>query len=360
MAAAPGSVTIADVAREAGVSTATVSRVLNGTGPASPDRRERVLAATAKLGYVTSASAAMLASGRAKNVGVVVPRLGSWFFSSVVEGAQSELLRAGYDLTLYNLRDGGEWRDRVFDDLLRRQRVDGVIAVSLELGDDEVGSLLSVGKPVVGLGGDVAGIPTFELDNVAVARVATEHLIALGHRRIAHLGCDPESPTAFGQIEKRYDGYAEAMRTHGLAPAPNAFSADFTVAGGHEVGRRMLEDPDSRPTAVFAASDEMAIGLMLAVRDLGVDVPHDVSIVGVDDHELAAPMGLTTVAQRPEAQGAAAAARLIAELRGDEAASAPDSLPLPHELVVRGSSAEPYPENPSRRTSIDAESGAAG
>ncbi|WP_105566109.1 LacI family DNA-binding transcriptional regulator [Microbacterium halophytorum] len=360
MGAAPGPVTIADVAREAGVSTATVSRVLNGTGPASPDRRERVLAATKRLGYVTSASAASLASGRSRNVGVVVPRLGSWFFASVVEGAQSELLRAGYDLTLYNLRDGGELRDRVFADLLRRQRVDGVIAVSLELGGDEVSSLLSVGKPVVGLGGDIAGIPTFELDNVAVAREATAHLIGLGHRRIAHLGCDPGSPTAFGQIEKRYDGYADAMRAAELAPQPNAFSADFTVAGGYAVGRRMLEDPVARPTAVFAASDEMAIGLMLAARDLGVDVPRELSVVGVDDHELSAPMGLTTVAQAPEQQGAVAAARLIAELGGDSAAAAPDSLTLPHALVVRTSSSEPYPTTAPENAHRAAEGGAAG
>jgi len=340
--AAPGSVTIADVAGAAGVSTATVSRVLNGTGTVSEPARERVLAATRSLGYVSSSAAASLASGRTRNVGIVVPVLGRWFFSSVVEGAQGALAAVGYDVTLYNLHRGGDERERVFTDFLRRQRVDGVIAVALELSGTEVANLHSVGKPVVGLGGAIADVPTFQVDNLAIARVAAEHLIALGHRRIAHLGSEPDSPTAFRLGENRYEGYVETMRAHGLDAAPNTHTADFTVAGGRAAGLRMLSARD-RPTAVFAASDEMAIGLLLAARELGLSIPRDLSIVGVDDHELSAAIGLTTVAQHPEQQGAKVADLLISLLNpsADDAATGTGS--LPHDLIVRDTTAPPAP-----------------
>lgn len=339
MVTTPGSVTIADVARAAGLSTATVSRVLNGTGIVSDAARERVVEATRSLGYVGSSAAASLASGRTRNVGIVVPILGRWFFSSAVEGAQCELAAAGYDVTLYNLRGGGDERERVFSDFLRRQRVDGVIAVALELSGAEVASLQSVGKPVVGLGGAIAGVPTFQVDDLAIAELATEHLIALGHRRIAHLGSEPDSPTSFRLGENRYEGYVATMSAHGLAAAPNDFTADFTVAGGRAAGRRMLSGPD-RPTAVFAASDEMAVGLMLAAHDLGIDVPRELSIIGVDDHELAAAFGLTTIAQHPERQGGRLAALLVSILsgRGDDE---PATVSLPHDLVERASTTAP-------------------
>src|SRR5680860_1140805 len=178
---------IEDVARLAGVSTATVSRTLSGKGPVSAASRLKVEAAAGELGYVVSASASSLASGRTKNIGVVVPFLSGWFFSSVVEGAQRALLRNGYDLTLYNLAGGGGERASVFDTLLLRQRLDALIAVSLDLTEHEVDRLYAVGKPLVGVGGPISGVRTLTIDDRAVARLATEHLIAHGHTRIAHL-----------------------------------------------------------------------------------------------------------------------------------------------------------------------------
>lgn len=340
MAGRPGSVTIADVAREAGVSTATVSRVLNGTGTVSPAARDRVLAATTALGYVTSSAAASLASGRTRNVGIVVPVLNRWFFSSVVEGAQAELAETGYDVTLYNLRGGHGIRQRVFSDFLRRQRVDGVIAVSLRLDEAEVASLKAVGKPVVGLGGAIDGVPAYEVDDLEIARLATDALVSLGHRRVVHLGSEPDSPDGFRLGEHRYEGYAAAMRAHGLEPAPKDLTADFTVAGGLAAGRRLFASGD-RPTAVFAASDEMAVGLMLAAREAGLSIPEDLSVVGIDDHELAETMGLTTIAQRPDEQGRRAAAHLVALLRGEGEAPESGVTALPYALVERTSTAPP-------------------
>src|SRR6185312_5598248 len=182
---------IQDVADLAGVSTATVSRALSGNGTVSAATRERVALAATELGYVVSSNASSLATGRTKNIGVVIPVLSRWFFSTVLEGAERALLGHGYDLTLYNLSGGGDERRSVFEHFLLRKRVDAVIAISLELTGDEVSRLLEIGKPVVGVGGPLPGVRTLSVDDVAIARLATEHLIALGHTQIAHIGGNP-------------------------------------------------------------------------------------------------------------------------------------------------------------------------
>ncbi len=159
---------IEEVAKLAGVSTATVSRALSGRGHVSPASKAKVEEAAARLGYVVSSNASSLASGRTRNIGVVIPFLNRWFFSSVLEGAQRELLRRGYDLTLYNLSGDGNERSSVFEHFLLRQRVDAVIAVSLELTEHEVTRLHDLGKPLVGVGGPIPGVPTLTIDDAAV------------------------------------------------------------------------------------------------------------------------------------------------------------------------------------------------
>src|SRR5690606_9539794 len=152
------------VADLAGVSTATVSRALSGKPNVSAKTRDAVLAAAAELGYVVSSNASSLATGRTRNIGDVVPFLTKWFYASVLEGAESTLLAHGYDLTLYNLSGGGDERRSVFEDFLLRKRVDAVIAISLELTASELGGLLGMGKPVVGVGGPLRGVRTLSID----------------------------------------------------------------------------------------------------------------------------------------------------------------------------------------------------
>ncbi|HKT57865.1 MAG TPA: LacI family DNA-binding transcriptional regulator [Microbacterium sp.] len=334
---------IEEVAQRAGVSTATVSRALSGNGPVSEATRERVQAAATELGYVVSSNASSLASGRTRNVGVVVPFLSRWYFSSVVEGAEAALLRKGYDLTLYNLSGGAESRRSVFEHFLLRKRVDAVIAVALELADDEVSRLLALHKPIVGIGGPIRGVRTLTLDDQGVARLATEHLIALGHTLIAHVGASTEFDLDFHLASTRRRGFEHAMHDAGLALRDDLYQpADFTINGGYQAGKQLLGRPFDRPTAIFAASDEMAIGCLLAARDLGLSVPHDVSIVGVDDHELADFFGLTTVAQFPQQQGERAVDVLMGELSPD-AASESLTTDLPYRLIVRSSTARAHP-----------------
>jgi DNA-binding LacI/PurR family transcriptional regulator len=325
---------IDDVARAAGVSTATVSRALSGRGTVSDATRRRVIEAADLLGYVVSSRASSLASGRTRTVGVIVPYLDRWFFSTVLSGVSAALMRAGYDITLYNITTDREVRQDVFDTFLRRQGVDAVIAVSIKLDDDEARQLLGLGLPVIAIGGPHPTLDTLAVDELAVARLATEHLLGLGHRDIAYMGAGPEFDNDFHVPTNRRHGFEQALVAAGVPLDPSRIlSADFTIEGGHRAATALLTSAGRRPTAVFAASDEMAIGTILAARDLGIRVPEDLSVIGIDGHELGAIFDLTTVDQYPLPQGERAAAAVLARL-GE--ADAPDAA-LPFSLTVRGS-----------------------
>jgi len=325
---------IADVAHRAGVSKATASRALSGGGQVSPATRERVRAAASALGYVPSTSAVSLATGRTRTVGVVIPSLTRWFFSEVLEGVQAVLLDEGLDLTLYDARPGTEERRRVFDDFLARQRFDGLIAVGLEPDDRELERLIAIGRPVVSVVGGGPGTSSVAIDDLRTARRATEHLLELGHTDIAFLGgrADGGGPTVDAT---RLRGYRDAMRDAGAAarhlPAPPS------LPGGYAVAVDLLGDSRARPTAIVGVCDEVAIGAIIAARRLGIPVPGVLSVVGIDDHEYAEMFSLTTLAQSPRAQGAAAARLLCDQLADPDRAPVAESLQA--RLVVRSSTA---------------------
>lgn len=331
---------IQEVAELAGVSTATVSRALSGNGHVSLSTRDRVAKAAEALGYVVSSNASSLATGRTRNVGVVIPFLSKWFYSSVIEGAESALLANGYDLTLYNLGGGGDERRSVFEHFLLRKRVDAVIAISLELTPAELTGLLNINKPIVGVGGPLAGVRTLSIDDVSVARLATEHLLTLGHSSIGHIGGNEQSERDFHLPTNRRVGYEAALQAAGISPDPELFQpADFTIRGGYAAGKQLFGNPRKRPSAVFAASDEMAIGTILAARDLGLRVPGDVSVIGIDDHELSDFFGLTTIAQFPQLQGKKAVDVLMEQLHPSRRTQGSLNTSLPYELIVRSSTA---------------------
>ena len=333
---------INDVAQLAGVSTATVSRALSGNGHVSEATRQRVHAAALELEYVVSSNASSLATGRTKNVGIVIPFLNRWYYSAVIEGAESALLSHGYDLTLYNLGGGADERRSVFEHFLLRKRVDAVVAIALELTEAETGRLLDTNKPIVAIGGPLPGVRTLSLDDIAVARLATEHLLALGHTSIAFIGGDSASEMDFHVPTKRRLGYSAALEEAGVTVDPELFqAADFTLQGGYAAAKQLFGNPRKRPTAVFAASDEMAIGTMLAARDLGLRVPGDVSVIGVDDHELSDFFGLSTIAQFPALQGRMAVDIIMDQLNPGHREADSTNTPLPFELIVRSSTSRP-------------------
>ncbi|HTZ44360.1 MAG TPA: LacI family DNA-binding transcriptional regulator [Jatrophihabitans sp.] len=325
---------IEDVAKLAGVSIATVSRSLRGLPDVATATRDRVLAAAQELDYVASPFAARLASGRSSTLGVVMPFVNRWFFSEVLGSVESVLSNANYDLLLHNLGDS-EGRARFFTNLPVRKRVDAVLVVSLALTEDEVAALKTLDLPVGVLGVKHPGMFSVRIDDVVAATSAVEHLLSLGHRRIALIGGDTDDPMRFTPPHHRGTGYREALRGAGIEPDPALqVLGYFTVAGGEAAMTRLLDGPQP-PTAVFAESDEMAYGAIKAIRRRGLRVPEDVAVIGFDDHATAELMDLTTVRQPVAEQGAVLAQELLDSLSG--AAGEPSDLVLDTELVVRGS-----------------------
>lgn len=332
---------LSDVARIAGVSKATASRALSGRGYVSADTRDRVVAAAATIGYVVSSNASSLVTGQTRNVGVVIPHINRWYFGEVLEGIESALIAAGYDLTLYRLSSDAAERRRVFEYFLVRKRVDAVIAVGIELTPHEVGLLHSLAKPIVGIGGPIEGIATTSIDDVAAATFVTNHLISLGHTRIMHVGGDQEQEMDFRVHSQRLAGFRQAMDAAGLDHSQAFRVTALTIPGGYAAGLAVLADPRTRPTAVVAGSDEVAIGTIVAARQLGIQVPAQLSVVGIDGHELADMFALTTLAQDPKAQGTYAVSLAMNELMQGGDPGAKRWQPYPVRLEVRGSTTAP-------------------
>lgn len=332
---------IRDVAAKAGVSVGTASRALNGTGPVSAAARERVERAAKELRYVASYTATALKSGRSRNIGVILPAIDRWFYGKVVSGIADELIDVGYELALYNTQ-GPERREAVLDDYLWRQRLDAVIPVSLQLSAAEITRLLSMDRPVVGVGGPMRGVLTVSIDQTATGALATAHLIGLGHRAIAHITGRSDPERDFHLTDSRRGGFEGEMERAGLRVRDDwVLRSDFTLMDSYRQAKVLLSGRE-RPTAVFAASDEMAMGVILAARDLGLRVPDALSVVGVDGHEMGEAFGLTTVRQFPERQGARAARRLLTHLVDPPQAAEIDLHEIiPTELVVRSSTTAP-------------------
>ena len=310
-------VRIEDVARAAGVSTATVSRALRGLPSVSAQTQSAVRRAAADLGYVVSRSASSLASGRTMTVGVVTPYVGRWYFATLIEAVERELRRVGYDALLVGV--GASMMDDPepfrADEL--RGRVDGLVILTAPLTGQELDGVRRLTVPMVFIGAGTTGMMSVRVDDLSIGRIATEHLIGLGHRRIAYIGGDPEDRRNFAAPLDRRAGWLSALRQAGVEP-PSSYAeiSDFTAATGREATERLL-DLREPPTAVFAASDDIAFGVLCCARDRGRSVPDDLSVIGVDDHELSATLGLTTIAQPVAEQGRVAAQLVLALIGGD-------------------------------------------
>ena len=333
--------TLSDVAKLAGVSKSTASRALSGRGSVSMRTQERVSSAADELGFVPSSAAESLATGRSRNIAVVTPFINRWFYAEVIDGVESALIGAGYDLTLYRLTDDIDQRRALFDYFLVRKGVDAVIALTLFISDDEVQRLRKLGKPIVGIGGQIPGIPTFSIDDVRTARRATEHLIELGHTKLVHIGGDQEKQLDFEVHSNRLKGFRQALDGAGLGHSDDFFADDFDIAGGYRSAMKALTDSGSRPTAIVAGSDEIAIGVMTAAREQGIRIPQDLSIIGIDGHPLGDTFQLTTMNQHPSRQGSMAVSQALAQLGGAWDESDDSHLELQVDLKVRGSTAPP-------------------
>lgn len=329
---------IDDVARAAGVSTATVSRAVRNLPHVSTETRERVQRIAAEMGYTPTPSAASLASGRTRTIGLLTPWINRWFFANVIEGAERYLRTNGFDVLLYAFDIHRDAPRRRVDPGVLRRRVDGILVVGLPLDEQEVRALVGLGHPLIFIGSGVEGQVTVRLDDLATGRQATEHLIGLGHRRIGHISGSPDDVTPFSPPVARREGWLTALRGAGIPVDPMLeVHGHFDLDGGRESMHILLRQcPDV--TAVFAASDEMAMGAILAARDLCLRVPEDLSVVGVDGHDLGELVGLTTMVQPAVEEGATAAAMLLDMITGTPV---PADVVYQTELIERGSTGPP-------------------
>lgn len=332
--------TIADVAARAGVSKATASRALSGRGPVAEETRRRVEQAAAELSYSAQSSATSLATGRTRTIGVVVPGLERWYFAEVLAGVQEALLAEDLDLALYATGEASSIRHRLFERILPRKRFDGLVAVGIQPHARELERLVALHTPLVCIGPYAEHVDSISIDDAAVARIATEHLIELGHRDIAFVGGSDAAADHVALGDRlRVQGYRQAMKAAGLAAAVRIAPSASTLSDGYAAAAELLSDRRGRPTAVVCVCDETAIGAIIAARRLGIAVPADLSVIGVDDHRDAEMFTLTTIRQSPRRQGADAIALLLDRLEHPErpvrhlaAASA---------LTVRNSTAVP-------------------
>ncbi len=330
---------MADVARRAGVSMATASRALSDHPQVAAATRLRVLAAAEQLSYVISPEASRLAGGSTGRIAVVVPHISRWFFAALLEGLEAVLREADLDMLLYHLGDADDRRG-FFQRLPARRKVDAVVVLGMPVADAERERLELMGVHIVAAGGQVDNYPYVSIDDTAAGRQAVDHLLLLRHRRIGMIATvDPRQP-GWPANPGRARAYEQALTDAGL---PTDDDLVVTVPWGGAAGARAMErllslrDP---PTAVFAHSDEVALGAIRTLRRAGLRIPEDMSVVGIDDHPLAELTDLTTVAQPVRGQGALAGRLLLSLLAGDT----PDGGTLmPTHLVVRGSTAPPRP-----------------
>jgi DNA-binding LacI/PurR family transcriptional regulator len=339
---APARPTMADVATAAGVGTGTVSRVLNGSRNVRESTRRRVLEVIERLGYRPSHLAAALSRGTPRTVAILVPHLTRPSTVARLAGALGVLDEQGYDTIVCNA-DTAEQRDHHLSALTARHRADGVIIVSIRLAKDRIAAFRRGSIPIVTVDAVAAGVPQTIIDDVAGGRLATAHLLSLGHRRIGFVGDPVARPTdedlGFTSSRSRLQGYRRELAAAGIGFDPELVRVgthDAAVAAGLAGQLMRLPDP---PTAIFAASDTQAMGVLNAAEQWDFPVPGRLSVVGFDDIESTALLNLSTVHQPLEQSGAEGARRLCALLRGATVRPLRQLLPL--RLVQRGSSARP-------------------
>ncbi len=324
-----------DVAALAGVSTATVSRALHGHPAISETTRLKVQQAAAQLGY----SMPRTTQGRARVV-LGMPYLDRWYFAQVLDGVERTFAGRGTVVLVHRLIDLEVRRSALLGEIPRRE-ADGVLLVNVPPATDEVALLAARHIPLVLVGATAAGVPSVEIDDVAAGHTATAHLLGLGHRRIGLLSGRPFERIPFTAPPDRKKGFLQALAQVHVGWDPNLeASANFTARGGMRAALDLLSR-EVRPTAIVAESDEMAFGVMAAARQLGLSIPGDLSVVGIDDHDLAEPLGLTTVAQPVRTLGELAALHLAGMISDPGAPRPVGRVLVPTMLVVRSSTAPP-------------------
>ncbi len=330
--------TIVDVAKLAGVAVTTVSRVMNNKGQVSQPTRDRVLAAIDELNYRPSPAARSLPRGRVHTVAVIVPFVTRPSAVERVQGVVQGLRDLDIPVSIFDVETPSHQAEH-FALLANAYRPEGTVIVSLHPTDGELEGLRSAGLSPVFVDTEIDGFSCVYIDDKHGGSLATELLIDLGHERIAFIGDVEDSGFGFSASINRRLGYRNALQRAGIEPRDG-----YVRLGEHgrETGRRLATELlmlEERPSAIFAASDTQALGALEAARDLGLDVPTDLSIVGFDDIESAHYIGLTTIRQPLTGSGHAAADLVRRHI--EEPTCEAKKVQLPLEVVSRDSTAPP-------------------
>ncbi|MBB1595877.1 LacI family DNA-binding transcriptional regulator [Achromobacter sp. UMC46] len=335
-------VTLQSLARELGLNVSTVSRVLNGSeddarGAAAPDTVKRIRALAAELQYQTNPHAASLKTRRSRTIGVLVPRLSDMVLATIYEGIDEAAAEHGYLTFVSNTQDEPDKQRKLIDMALAR-RVDGLILGDAHSAPENatpnplLAELARRDVPFVLVSRHADHHCAVTCDDREGGRLAAKHLLDMGHRRIAVMVGESFASTG----RDRSEGFFAYCAQHGLdVPAHWRIESPFDTDAGRDIGARLLS-PADRPTAIFAVNDFLAVGVMGAARDQGLEAGRDVAIVGYNDTPLAGalPIGLTTIHSPMHEMGRLGLALLLQKLAGGQ----PDSVRLPPHLVVRDSS----------------------
>lgn len=343
--------TIVDVARRAGTTTASVSRVLNGSGYASRAMRARVVAAAEDLGYVPHASAQLLRSSRSKLLGVVVGNLANPLAAALIDRIQRFASQSGYTTLFASANAAGPDAEADCIRTFLRQRPDGLIVATLRTAasDQLLRNVADGGVPIVLVGRalDHPRVDSISSDYRRGGEIITRHLIALGHRRIAFIGADISEAARVGRLQ----GYLDALKQADIRPRPSWVISDTagaegprypTYLTGYQGAQRLLR-ASVRPTAIVARNDITAVGAIQALKDAGMRVPDDFSVTGFDNIELASAIapGLTTMSQATDDEAHLAAEFLVGRIERPDESVASRNISLECNLIVRASTAAP-------------------
>ena len=334
--------TIEEVAKKAGVSTATVSRALRGLPNVAPSTRERILQVAVELHYEINPYISRKASGRSI-IGLILPIADQWFFSKLAATAEMQLITQNLDVVRYNI-DSLENLSGLVARICSNRLVDGLILSSVTLSSLDIHKLKSAHIPVVTIDTRVPEFPSVVVDNFSAAVLATRHLINLGHSNIGFISGVKEDPLKFSAPRDRKRGYLQALADNGIPQRPEYIRyGNFAYEGGAEAMKSLFSIYQP-PSAVFVISDEMAMGALKTLRNMNLRVPEDVSIIGFDDNDIAEFIELTTVKQ-PIAEFAERAANLIAAQLNDTGEYNIVHQTLPVELIVRSTTGPPLVKN---------------
>ncbi|HZU69919.1 MAG TPA: LacI family DNA-binding transcriptional regulator [Ktedonobacteraceae bacterium] len=338
--------TIDDIARLAGVSRTTISRVLNHKPDVDPATRERILRIIAEQNFVPSTAASGLAGGRSRLIGMLIPAWAWWMISDLAPGIIEYIKQTPYELVLYSINDEDIERDRseVINRLLATQLTAGLLAIYPARASQHLTRLYKQGFPVVIIDDQQEQVtPWVGVDNSGGAYTMVRHLIGLGHRRIAHI----LGPADYLVSHDRYNGYRQALLEEGIEPDPElVLAGDFLPQSGRACAEKLFAlPPEKRPTAIFASSDQMAYGVLAAAEVYGLSVPGDIAVVGFDDDRPSAHTRppLTTIRQPYFEMGQRGIELLLSMIeaqtgtRAEQAQASTVRISLPTRLVVRES-----------------------